>query len=243
MILTELRLCSYPPQRFSQNKPAMKLMTSVSAWAALLLVLPLLAQEESPPAVSEETPSTAVEESPAATTSTAIESKPAATAMPTAVAQPSAEKKPTAEAQIRPTPAATTPIAAVAGKKMSAPAALKDSENRWAAAIGKHDVAALEAMIAPDYIGVNPKGKVQNRRGVLNDIKGDKDTYTSNKNEKLDVHVFGSDVAAVVGTYREKGTGRDGKSFDRTYRFTDTWMNRGGQWQCVASQVSLVTQK
>ena len=25
--------------------------------------------------------------------------------------------------------------------------------------------------------------------------------------------------------------------FLRTFRFTDTWVERGGQWQCVASQV------
>ncbi len=30
---------------------------------------------------------------------------------------------------------------------------------------------------------------------------------------------------------------KDGKPFDRAFRFTDTWMQRGGQWQCVASHV------
>jgi ketosteroid isomerase-like protein len=221
----------------------MKLTTSVVALAALALSVPLLAQEESPATESEETPATAVEESPAAPAPTVTESKPVATPTPTAVAQPPAQKEPSAVAEIRPTPAATTSVAPVAGRKLSGPAALKDGENRWATAIGKHDVAAVEALIAPDYIGVNPKGKVQNRRGVLNDVKGDKDTYTSNKNEKMDVRMFGSGTGVVAGTYREKGTGKDGKTFDRTYRFTDTWMDRSGQWQCVASQVTLVTQK
>jgi ketosteroid isomerase-like protein len=55
--------------------------------------------------------------------------------------------------------------------------------------------------------------------------------------------MFGKDVAVVVGTAREKGTGKDGKTFDRTYRFTDTWMNRNGKWQCIASQVALVASK
>jgi ketosteroid isomerase-like protein len=44
-------------------------------------------------------------------------------------------------------------------------------------------------------------------------------------------------VAVVVGTAHEKGTGKDGKAFDRKLRFTDTWVERGGQWQCVASQL------
>jgi ketosteroid isomerase-like protein len=56
----------------------------------------------------------------------------------------------------------------------------------------------------------------------------------------LSVHTYGPNVAVVIGTSREKGTGKDGQAFDRTYRFTDSWMDRNGQWQCVASQVMLV---
>ena len=126
---------------------------------------------------------------------------------------------------------------------MSGPASLKDNENRWSAAIGKHDTATIESMVAADFIGVNSKGKVQNRRAMLAEVKNDKDTYTSAKAEKLDVHMYGSSVAIVVGMANEKGTGKDGKAFDRTYRFTDTWIDRGGNWQCVASQVSLVGQR
>jgi hypothetical protein len=44
----------------------------------------------------------------------------------------------------------------------------------------------------------------------------------------------------VTGRAREKGTSKDGKAFDRTFLFTDTWALRGGQWQCVASQVTKV---
>jgi ketosteroid isomerase-like protein len=55
--------------------------------------------------------------------------------------------------------------------------------------------------------------------------------------------MYGPNVAVVVGMANEKGTGKDGKAFDRTYRFTDTWMDRGGNWQCIASQVTLVAQR
>jgi ketosteroid isomerase-like protein len=126
---------------------------------------------------------------------------------------------------------------------MSVEAALKDNENRWEAAIGKHDMAAVEAMVADDFAGVSSKGKVSNRRSVLSEMKKDKDTYTSAKNEKLDVHMYGASVAVVVGTSREKGTDKDGKAFDRSFRFTDTWLDRNGKWQCIASQINLVSQK
>ena len=55
---------------------------------------------------------------------------------------------------------------------------LKDNENRWSAAIAKHDTATIESMVAPDFVGVNFKGKVQNRRAMLAELKADKDTYT-----------------------------------------------------------------
>jgi ketosteroid isomerase-like protein len=222
----------------------MKLLASLVGFAACALVGPLFAQEESASPTSEETPSTSVEavqESPAPTPSPAIETKPSASPATTAAqTTPTKKMSPAAEAKTSPAVATT---AAPAGKKMSSPAALKDSENRWAAALGKHDVATVEAIVATDFVGVNPKGKVQNRRGLINEMKGDKDNYTSNKNEKMDVHMFGPNLGVVVGTYREKGSGKDGKAFDRTYRYTDTWMERGGNWQCIASQVSLVAQK
>lgn len=126
---------------------------------------------------------------------------------------------------------------------MSTAGALKEMENNWAAAYAKHDTAAISAMVANDFVGVNSKGKVGNKRSLLAEVKADKDTYTQAKNEKLDVHMYGKDVAVVVGTAHEKGTGKDGQAFDRKYRFTDTFMNRDGKWQCVASQVALLPSK
>jgi ketosteroid isomerase-like protein len=78
---------------------------------------------------------------------------------------------------------------------------------------------------------------------MLADVKSNKDTYTSTKAEKLDVHMYGTGVAVVLGMANVKGTGKDGKAFDRTYRFTDTWMDRGGKWQCIASHGTLVGQR
>jgi ketosteroid isomerase-like protein len=211
----------------------MKLITSLVGIAALTFVTSALAQEEETASpTAEEQPSTTVEETPAVTPEAKTATSPAE--------QPAAQKKEKPATAPGKTP---SPVAAAAGKKMSVAATLKDNENRWSAAIAKHDTATIESMVAADFIGVNSKGKVQNRRAMLAEVKGDKDTYTSTKAEKLDVHMYGSGVAVVVGMANEKGSDKDGKAFDRTYRFTDTWMDRGGNWQCVASQVTLVGQR
>ncbi len=210
----------------------MKLVTSLVCIAALSFVTSVLAQEEETATPSsEETPSTTIQETPAPT--------PETTAVISPTKEPAAQKK--EEPAATPTPVKTTPSAR--GKKMSVSAVLKDNENRWSAAIAKHDTATIESMVAPDFVGVNSKAKVQNRRAMLAELKSNKETYTSTKAEKLDVHMYGPSVAVVVGMANEKGTDKDGKTFDRTYRFTDTWMDRGGNWQCIASQVTLVGQR
>src|SRR5205814_2783289 len=91
-----------------------------------------------------------------------------------------------------------------------------------------------------DFDGISTQGKYLEKPNMLAEYKKDKDTYKSAKNERLNVKSFGPNVTVVTGRAREKGTGKDGKVFDRTFLFTDTWILRNGQWQCVASQISKV---
>ena len=123
---------------------------------------------------------------------------------------------------------------------MSTEEALKSNENRWEASYAAHDPSVAQALVASDFSGVYWDGKVMGKSGVISEMKKDKDTYKSAVNEKLTVHSYGPNVAVVIGTTHEKGTGKDGKPFDRAFRFTDTWVQRSGQWQCVASHVMKV---
>ena len=205
----------------------MKLITSLLGIVALTFVTSALAQEESPSASPEQstTTTTTAPEAPAPAPSAAPETT--ATATPTE--QPSAQKKEK--------PAATKTAAAPSGKRTSVEAALKDNENRWEAAVAKHDLVTVGSMAADDFAGVNFDGKVMSRSGLIAESKKDRDTYKSAVNEKLAVHTYGPNVAVVVGTAHEKGTGKDGQPFDRKFRYTDTWVERNGRWQCVASQI------
>jgi ketosteroid isomerase-like protein len=183
----------------------------------------LLAQEESPSVTAEE--KTATTE----TASAAPSASPAATA--------AASEKKAAKSAAKAEQPAASPSAAPTTKKTSVEATLKENENRWETAFGSHDVSVAQAVVANDFVGVYWDGKTLTKSGIVSQVKKDKDTYQSARNEKLDVHRYAPDVAVVVGTAREKGTAKDGKPFNRTFRFTDTWVERNGQWQCVASQV------
>ena len=185
------------------------------------------ATEEKASATVEETPAAKAKEATAATTEKKAE----------AATSPAAAKKEAATTAAAKPAAAPAAAAAPSGKKMSVEAALKDNENRWEASYAAHNLSVAQSLVANDFVGVYWDGKVMGKSALISEIKKDKDTYKSAANEKLAVHSYGPNMAVVVGTAREKGTGKDGKAFDRSFRFTDTWMLRNGQWQCVASQV------
>jgi len=120
--------------------------------------------------------------------------------------------------------------------------ALKGMEDKWAASEIEKDkgVSAVEPMLASDYAGVGSKGEIRDKASQIAHMKSDTDTYTESKNDTMKVHVYGPNLATVVGTSTEKGKDKDGKEFSRSYSWADTWMERNGQWQCIASSGTAV---
>ena len=114
---------------------------------------------------------------------------------------------------------------------------VRQLEEKWENAILKRDTKTVGEMLANDYVGVNEKGEHENRADLLSRMNKETDTLTSAKIADLTVHVYGPNVAVAIGDAAEQGKDKDGKSFDRVFRFTDTWMERDGKWQCIAEQV------
>jgi ketosteroid isomerase-like protein len=220
----------------------------ISFLAPLFLAAMTFAQEESPAPTestaptSEEKASATVEETPPTIEpSTQKSEEPASTPAPASTTTKKSATTSTAKTSAsNTTKPATAAPAASTSKTMNKNMSVRDMENVWEAAVGKHDHAAVEGFVAADFAGVSSKDKFVDRDGMLSEFKSDKDTYKSTKNERLNVKMYGSNVAVVTGRARETGTGKDGKAFDRTFLFTDTWMMRGGKWQCIASQTSKI---
>jgi ketosteroid isomerase-like protein len=214
----------------------MKLITSLISILALSFGTLALAEEETtspapeqkPPATAEQTATPASEAAASTTTS-----EQPATQKKEKTAGSAQNQKRSASTKV--SPAGVT--ATASSGKGSIEATLKDNENKWEASYAAHDSSVAQSFVANDFNGVYWDGRVMGKSGVISEIKKDKDTYKSAVNEKLTVRSYGPGVAVVVGTSHEKGTTKDGKPFDRAFRFTDTWVQRGGQWQCVASQV------
>jgi ketosteroid isomerase-like protein len=222
--------------RVKANQKNMKII--ISFLATVFLAAMTFAQEESAsPAEStapatEEKASATVEETPASKPAEAV--SPAAAKKAEAATSPAAAAKKEASTTTAAKPAAAA--AAPSGKKMG----VREMEDKWEASIPSHDLTTVQGFVASDFVGISSQGKFTDKSSMLAEYKKDKDTYKSAKNEKLNVKSFGPNVTVVTGRAREKGTGKDGKAFDRTFLFTDTWMLRNGQWQCVASQINKV---
>jgi hypothetical protein len=218
---------------------------SILALSALVLAAAPLAraQEESPtPAASPETTASAKPTSSPSDTSVSVTTEKTASPSPKPSASPSASSKssPAEKTSASPTP---TSAAVMPVKKSTSEATLKDIEDKWEASIKVHDPAVAQAYLANDFRGVSSKGKLMNKSNLLSELKKDTDTYTSTKNGKLDVRVFGGQFAVVMGTSTEIGKDKSGKAFNRSFRWTDTWILRGDKWQCVASQAMLASSK
>ena len=134
---------------------------------------------------------------------------------------------------------ATTAVAQekTSSAKANPEATIRAMEERWETSIQKRDVKTIGDMIAPDFAGVGQSNKFMDKSGLLEQTKKDTDTYTSTSLKNTKVRLYGADTAVAIGDAVESGTGKDGKAFHRTYRYTDTWVERNGQWQCVAEQV------
>jgi ketosteroid isomerase-like protein len=206
-----------------------------------------LAQEASPsPAASPEMTTTEKSTSdPSVSVTTETTASPApkskASPAPKSTASPSPTKS--SSPATKPSPSETpssSPAADMPTKKSTPEATIRDIEDKWEGSVMRHDSAVPQAYLADDFRGVSSKGKLMSKSNLLSELKKDTDTYTSTKNGKIDVRVFGGQFAVASGTSTEVGKAKDGQAFNRTFRWTDVWVLRKDKWQCVASQSMLV---
>lgn len=108
-------------------------------------------------------------------------------------------------------------------------------ENAWNEAEGHRDVNALAVLLAPTFAYTDADGAFMDKQQFLAGIRASGSSQIVNEGMKAES--YGS-VIIVTGSYREQGS-ENGKTFTHRGRFTDTWVEKDGQWLCVASQETL----
>lgn len=115
---------------------------------------------------------------------------------------------------------------------------LRALESAWNHAEQSKDAAALNQLLAESLVYVDYDGTLLNKKEFLESTLHNSIEQEQINNDGMTVHMYGN-AAVVTGMYRDKGIEK-GKSFLRRGRFTDTWINQNGTWQCVASQSTLI---
>jgi ketosteroid isomerase-like protein len=108
-------------------------------------------------------------------------------------------------------------------------------ERDWCSALVKKDAATLQRILADDYAAVASRGFPSDKAGDLADVKSTESTVTSCVDDKVNVRLYG-DTAVVMGHGSRAGTSKGAPFKDRMIYYTDVFVRRNGQWQCVASE-------
>ena len=139
--------------------------------------------------------------------------------------------------------AAATGVSWAAGP--AAPRASTDADDQavaaldtqYQAAVAKGDAAAIDRILADDFVLVTGKGKVFTKADLLNEARGGKTVYEKQEDSSQKVRVWG-DTAVVTALLWEKGT-EDGKPFDYRLWFSDTYVRTPSGWRYVFGQASI----
>ena len=99
------------------------------------------------------------------------------------------------------------------------------------------DRAALEALLAPDFLIVHGSGKVGGRADFISGFTapgGSLDPFVITDRMFLRI---APDVAVAGGDGRVSGI-EDGKRFAEHFRYADTFVKRDGKWLAIFTQVT-----
>ena len=110
-------------------------------------------------------------------------------------------------------------------------------ENLWNRAEMNHDAPAVRLLLADDFVMTVAEGTLYNKAQMIASVADKSYHPVALQSTGMAVHYYGN-TAVVTGAYYEKGVDK-GKSWERRGRFTDTWMNLDGRWQCIASHFSV----
>jgi uncharacterized protein (TIGR02246 family) len=120
------------------------------------------------------------------------------------------------------------------GPNVTDETAIRNLEQEVAAATERNDAAALEPLMAPDFVFVNPAGRILTREQFLDNMRTGRLRNTSYKSSDMKVRIYGP--AAVV-TYQSDVAGTSGLQSISARRIRSTMLvKRGGRWLIVAQQ-------
>ena len=122
-----------------------------------------------------------------------------------------------------------------AGKNDATATRMVELEHQWTDADCHHSMI-VETLLADDFVGTSPEGKLYSKRDAIRDAKAAKSKARACQTYEVRVHFFGDNVAVLYGSESAILKSADGTEHARKLIWTDTWLKRNGSWQIVAAE-------
>ena len=110
-------------------------------------------------------------------------------------------------------------------------------DTEYQAAVKVNDAATMDRILADDFVLVTGSGKKYTKTDLLEEARSGRVQYEHQEDTEQTVRVWG-DTAVVTAKLWEKGTD-NGKPFDKTAWFSDTYVRTSSGWKYVFAQSSL----
>jgi ketosteroid isomerase-like protein len=110
-------------------------------------------------------------------------------------------------------------------------------DTRYQAAVEANDWAAMDAILADDFVLVTGRGNVYTKADLLKEARNKTIVYEFQKDSAQTVRLWGN-TAVVTALLKEKGT-LSGKPFEKRLWFSDTYVRTPTGWRYVFGQASL----
>jgi ketosteroid isomerase-like protein len=107
-------------------------------------------------------------------------------------------------------------------------------DTQYQEAVKKNDAATMDRILTDDFILVTASGKTYNKADLLREARGRNTVYEHQEDTEQTVRVWGR-TAVVTAKLWEKGT-KNGKSFDHTLWFSDTYVRTPTGWRYAFGQ-------
>lgn len=109
---------------------------------------------------------------------------------------------------------------------------IRKSESEWAESVANGDGNVIERILADDFVGVAPNGKLYDKPTMISETKDGPKHFVSNHLEDVKIRFFGDNTAVAQGS--ESWVRRNGER--GRFVWTDTWVLRNGRWQIVSAE-------
>lgn len=110
-------------------------------------------------------------------------------------------------------------------------------DTQYQAAVKENDAATMDRLLSDDFVLVIGSGKTYTKADLLDEARNEKVHYEHQEDTDQTVRIWG-DTAVVTAKLWEKGTSQ-GKPFDKTVWFSDTYVHTPSGCRYVFGQSSL----